>query len=97
MTHHSRSACTNGGKAPLDLGMTKFAVLPCIQPVLQSKANWLKLKNYGIQPRMNLKKLTEATPNSAEYIVAYNSAYKSNNATMKAMNEAVGLICSGCY
>jgi hypothetical protein len=38
--------------------------------------------------QVNLDKLTQAEPNSAEYIVAYGEAYTSINATMKAMNEA---------
>ncbi|MCP4266037.1 MAG: DUF3365 domain-containing protein, partial [Candidatus Brocadiaceae bacterium] len=83
-------ALTNGGKAPLDLGMTKFAVLPATaNPAIKSKL--AEVKKLWDSTRDGLKKLTEVTPNSVVYIVAYNNAYKTNNATMKAMNEAVGL------
>ncbi|MHC4267414.1 MAG: methyl-accepting chemotaxis protein [Planctomycetota bacterium] len=83
-------ALMNGGKAPLDLGMTKFAVLPVTaSPVIKSKL--AEVEKLWDTTQENLKNLTDTTPNSAEYIVAYNNAYKSNNATMKAMNEAVGL------
>ncbi|MHC4268694.1 MAG: methyl-accepting chemotaxis protein [Planctomycetota bacterium] len=83
-------ALVNGGEAPLDLGMTKFTVLPATDsPAIKSKL--AEVKKLWDSTQDGLKKLTEVTPNSAEYIVAYKSAYKSNNATMKAMNEAVGL------
>ncbi len=85
----SLNALVNGGKAPLDLGMTKFAVLPATaNPEIKSKL--VEVRKLWSSTQDGLKTLKEATPNSAEYIVAYNSAYKSNNATMKAMNQAVG-------
>ncbi len=83
-------ALMNGGKVPLDLGMTKFAVLPnTASPAIKSKLN--EVKELWDLTQEGLDELVDAKPNSAEYIVAYNKAYKSNNATMKAMNEAVGL------
>ena len=84
------AALMNGGKAPLDLGMTKFTVLPnTASPAIKSKLN--EVKKLWDSTQDGLNKLTDTEPNSAEYIVAYNNAYKSNNATMKAMNEAVAL------
>ncbi|MHC4182377.1 MAG: methyl-accepting chemotaxis protein [Planctomycetota bacterium] len=83
-------ALINGGKAPLDLGMTKFVVLPHAQDskivsrLKEVKQLWDKMQD-------NLNNLSKVEPNSAEYIVAYDDAYDSANATMKAMNEAVDI------
>jgi hypothetical protein len=83
-------ALMNGGKAPTDLGMTNFVELPATaNSAIKSKL--AEVKKLWASTQDGLKKLTEVEPNSAEYIVAYNKAYKSNNATMKAMNETVGL------
>lgn len=83
-------ALINGGNAPADLEMTTFTA---ISPINDTK---IKEKLHEVQQlwnttQDNLRKLTEAEPNSAEYIVAYDNAYKSGNATMKAMNQAVSL------
>ncbi len=83
-------ALMNGGQAPLDLGMTKFTTFPPNDDsAIVGKLN--EIKNLWNTTQVNLKKITEAEPNSAEYIVAYDDAYTSANATLKAMNEAVSL------
>ncbi len=83
-------ALVNGGEAPLDLGMTKFTVLPATtDPAIKSKL--ADVKKLWDSTQSDLKKLTEAEPNSAEYITAYNHAYKSNNATMETMDEAANI------
>ncbi|GAX59517.1 methyl-accepting chemotaxis sensory transducer [Candidatus Scalindua japonica] len=83
-------ALMNGGNAPLDLGMTKFTKLTAaIDPSVHSKLSEVQ-KLWGTT-QDTLKQLTETTPNSAEYIAAYMNAYKTNNATMKAINEAVSI------
>lgn len=83
-------ALINGGNAPLDLGMKKFTKLtPTSDPAVQSKLSEVQ-KLWG-STQDTLETLTKTTPNSAEYIVAYKNAYKTNNATMKAMNEAVSI------
>ncbi len=83
-------ALVNGGEAPLDLGMTKFTVLSATtDPTIKSKL--ADVKQLWDSTQSDLKKLTEAEPNSADYITAYNHAYKGINATMKTMNEAVGI------
>jgi len=74
----------------LDLGMKNFTTLP---PNTDA-AILGKLKNVEAlwkTTQENLEKLIQVEPNSAEYIVAYNSAYRSNNETMKAMNKVVGI------
>ena len=79
-----------GGQAPLDLGMKNFTTLPSTDdPAILAKLN--KVKTLWNRTQMDLEELTQTEPNSAEYIVAYNDAYASNNNTMKAMNEAVGM------
>ena len=83
-------ALISGGEAPLDLGMTKFTTIPANNdPAIVSKLN--KVKTLWSTTQANLKTFSQVVPNSAEYIVAYDDAYTSNNATMKAMNEAVGM------
>jgi len=83
-------ALIGGGQAPLDMGMKNFTTLPPTNDAaILSKLN--EVKTLWDTTQGNLEKLTHVEPNSAEYIVAYNNAYKSNNATMKAMNEAVDL------
>jgi hypothetical protein len=83
-------ALINGGKAPLDLEMTKFTILP---PTQDSK---IRSKLYDIKRswnivQENMKKLKEVEPYSAEYIAAYDDAYISANTAMQAMNEAVNM------
>ena len=85
------AALMNGGDAPLDLGMTKFKTISGLtDPIAKNKLN--EVQGLWNSTQDALETLTKTTPNSAEYIVAYNNAYKSNNATMKAMNEAVGIV-----
>ena len=87
-------ALIKGGDAPLDLGMTKFTtLLPTKDPMILNKLN--EVKKLWDNTHMNLENLTNIEPNSAEYIVVYDNAYKSGNAAMKAMNEAVGLYEAG--
>jgi hypothetical protein len=83
-------ALINGGKAPLDLEMTKFTTLP---PTQDSK---IRSKLYEVKRSWNtvqedMKKLSEFEPYSAEYIAAYDDAYISANTAMKDMNEAVNM------
>jgi len=84
------AALINGGQAPLDLGMKNFTTLPpntdaaILGKLKNVKALWKTTQE-------NLEELLQVEPNSAEYIVAYNSAYRSNNETMKAMNKVVGI------
>ncbi len=84
-------ALKNGGSAPLDLDMTKFVVLQrgTTNPAISSKLN--EVQKLWNETHGALKTLLDATPNSAEYITAFNNSYDLNNATMKAMNEAVGI------
>jgi hypothetical protein len=83
-------ALIDGGQAPLDLGMDKFTTLPSTDDAtILGKLN--EVKTLWKTTQVDLGKLTQAEPNSAEYIDAYNEAYTSNNATMKAMNEAVNM------
>jgi len=83
-------ALINGGEAPTDLGMTKFAtLLPTKDPMILGKLN--EVKKLWDNTHVNLQNLTNVEPNSAEYIVAYDRAYTSANNTMKSMNQAVGL------
>ena len=84
------AALIGGGQAPLDLGMNNFTTLPSTDdPVIVAKLN--KVKTLWGATQTELEKLSHVVPNSAEYIDAYGTAYKSINATMKAMNEAVGM------
>ena len=83
-------ALINGGEAPLDLEMTKFTTFPPNEDaVITSKLK--EVEKLWNTTQVNLKKITEVETNSAEYIVAYDDAYTSGNATMKAMNEAVSM------
>ncbi len=83
-------ALINGGDAPLDLGMKKFKMLSgATDPAVKNKLQ--EVQKLWTTTQDTLNALTEITPNSAEYIAAYNNAYKTNNATMKAMNEAVSI------
>ncbi|MBC8550928.1 MAG: DUF3365 domain-containing protein [Candidatus Brocadiales bacterium] len=83
-------ALISGGQAPLDLGMKNFTTLPANDDAaILAKLNMVKTLWNNTQE--NMEKLTQVEPNSAEYIFVYNNAYKSNDATMKAMNETVNL------
>jgi ABC-type transporter Mla subunit MlaD len=83
-------ALISGGQAPLDLEMKKYAILPVTDDAtILGKLN--EVKTLWNTTQGNLEKLSQAEPNSAEYIVAYNKAYTSNNDTMKAMNGAVNM------
>jgi ABC-type transporter Mla subunit MlaD len=78
-----------GGQAPLDLGMKNFTTLPPTDDAaIVAKLNDVKVLLGTTQAE--LEKLSHVEPNSAEYIVAYKTAYKNINATMKPMNAAVG-------
>ena len=83
-------ALINGGQAPLDLGMKKFTSLP---PTSDAAivAKLRKVKTLWGATQTELEKLSQVEPNSAEYIESYKEAYKSINATMKTMNQAVGM------
>lgn len=82
------SALINGGEAPMDLEMTRFATLPPTEDdKIRSKLN--EVKQLWEKTQENFSTLTKVAPNSAEYIVAYGIAYDSANATMNGMNEAV--------
>ncbi|MCP4255558.1 MAG: methyl-accepting chemotaxis protein, partial [Candidatus Scalindua sp.] len=84
------AALIGGGQAPTDLGMKKFTTLPpTTNAAILSKLR--SVKAIWDTTQGNLEKLIQVEPNSAEYIVAYNKAYRNNNATMKVMNEAVVL------
>ncbi len=83
-------ALINGWKAPLDLEMTKFATIPPPQDV-QIKSKLEEVNRLWGTVQKNMKKLTEVEPNSAEYIVAYDDAYNSANATMEVMSEAIDM------
>ncbi len=83
-------ALINGGKAPLDLEMTKFTTLPPTRDSkIKRKLNEVKQLWDTVQEYM--RTLTVVKPYSAEYIAAYDDAYISANAAMKAMNEAVNM------
>ncbi|MHC4182026.1 MAG: c-type heme family protein [Planctomycetota bacterium] len=82
------NALINGGKAPLDLEMTRFTTLPPTQDSkIRSKLYEVK-RSWNIVQE-NMQKLKEVDPYSVEYIAAYDDAYISANTAMKAMNEAV--------
>ncbi|MCP4000418.1 MAG: hypothetical protein GY727_05875, partial [Gammaproteobacteria bacterium] len=84
------AALTNGGQAPTDLEMRHFTTLPpTTNAAILHKLD--EVKSLWDTTVKNLAKLVQVEPNSAEYIVAYNKAYKSNNATMKGMNEVVSI------
>ncbi len=83
-------ALLSGGQVPVDLGMKKFITLPATEDAaIVAKLKEVKSLWNGTQD--NLEVLSETVPNSTEYIAAYKDAYTSNNATMKAMNEAVSM------
>jgi methyl-accepting chemotaxis protein len=83
-------ALTNGGSIPQDLGMTTFIEFSNKNtPEVRMKLG--EVKNLWNTTHEKLRVLTEAEPGSAEYIDAYDNAYNSANATLKAMNEAVSL------
>lgn len=88
MTH---AALINGGKAPLDLGMTRFYDTPPVNDP-ETRSKLAKAKQSWNTTQEKFRTLTELEPNSAEYIAAYDSAYNSANVTLKAMNEAVDLL-----
>ncbi len=83
-------ALINGWKAPLDLEMTKFVTVPPPQDV-QIKSKLEEVFRLWGTTQNNLKRLMEVEPNSAEYIVAYDDAYNSANATTEVMSEAVDM------
>ncbi len=81
-------ALINGGKAPLDLGMTKFTKLPAtVNPAINAKL--IEVQKLWNATNASLENLVETEPNSAEFVSTSNSAYKNNSATLKTMNEAV--------
>ena len=83
-------ALINGGQAPKDLGMTNFVHLYSKNnPEIINKLK--KAKQLWHETVETLQMLSEVEPNSAEYIATYDRAYKTNNDTLLAMNEAVGL------
>ncbi|MCP4253580.1 MAG: DUF3365 domain-containing protein [Candidatus Scalindua sp.] len=83
-------ALIDGGQAPLDLGMKKFTTLPPTDDaVIVAKLRNVKILWKSTQ--VELDKLSHVKPNSAEYIDSYKIAYENINATMKTMNEAVGM------
>ncbi len=83
-------ALINGGKAPLDMEMTKFTTLhPCSdRPIL---AKLIDAKKHWDSTQESLKSLLDAEINSAEYIVAYDDAHTSANSTMDIINDAAAL------
>ncbi len=82
-------ALIDGGQAPLDLEMKKFVTIPPASDVA-ILAKLKEVKGLWNNTQSDLENLSETVPNSAEYIAAYKDAYSSINATMKAMNGAVG-------
>jgi hypothetical protein len=83
-------ALTNGGMAPLDLTMTRFATIPPAQDTeIKSRLN--EVKKLWDKTQDDLKRFMEADPSSSEYMASYDDAYNSANATMKAMNETVNM------
>lgn len=74
--------------------MTKFTELSATtDPAIKAKLT--EVQKLWNATRISLKTLAEAEPNSEEYFIASNSAYKSNIATLKTMNEAVGIYVAG--
>ncbi len=84
------AALINGGQASLDLGMKNFTTLPPTTDTA-TLAKLSKVKSLWNTTQENMEELTHVEPNSAEYIAAYNNAYRINNEVMKAMNEVVGM------
>jgi methyl-accepting chemotaxis protein len=83
-------ALINGGRAPLDVDMTKFAVLRrTTNPEIASRLN--EVQKLWDETHSALITLLDATPDSAEYIDAFNKSYNLNDATVKAINETVGI------
>ena len=83
-------ALISGGKAPLNMEMTEFATLHACEdrPIL---AKLIEAKKYWSTTQENLTALLDTKINSAEYIVAYDDAFTSANATMHAINDAAAL------
>ncbi|MCP5006963.1 MAG: DUF3365 domain-containing protein [Planctomycetes bacterium] len=84
------AALLNGGDAPTDLGMTNFTTLPHTKSK-EIRSKLTEVKQIWEKTQHNFNSLSEAEPNSAEYIEAYSVAYNSANETMKNMNMAVGM------
>jgi methyl-accepting chemotaxis protein len=83
-------ALTNGGMAPLDLTMTRFATIPPAQDTeIKSRLN--EVKKLWDKTQDDLKRFMEADPSSSEYMASYDDAYNSANATMKVMNETANM------
>ncbi len=79
-----------GGKAPLDLEMTKFtSVSPTTDHAILNKLN--EIKQLWETTKNSAKKLFEAEVNSAEYIASYKNVFDTVNVLVKTMNDAVGL------
>jgi methyl-accepting chemotaxis protein len=83
-------AFISGGKAPLDMEMTKFTTLPVCddRPIL---AKLIEARKYWNTTQENLQALLDTEINSAEYIVAYDDAFISANSTMHAINDVADL------
>jgi methyl-accepting chemotaxis protein len=83
-------ALINGGKAPLDIEMTRFTTLPVCddRPII---AKLIEAKKHWSTTQENLIALLNTEINSAEYIVAYDEAFTSANSTMNAINGAASL------
>lgn len=83
-------ALINGGQAPKDLGMSDFVhIYSKDNPEIINKLKEVKQLWHGTQETLQV--LSEVEPNSAEYMAAYDRAYNTNDDTLAAMNEAVGL------
>ncbi|MCP4267486.1 MAG: DUF3365 domain-containing protein [Candidatus Brocadiaceae bacterium] len=86
----THKALVRGGKAPLDMEMREFIILPpANDPVIKSKLEEAQKFWYLVQD--NLRTLLITTPNSSEYLVAYKTSYDNINNTMTVMNEAVNM------
>ncbi len=86
----THNALIRGGKAPLDMKMREFMILPPNNdPVIKSKLE--EVQKFWYLAQNNLKTLLIATPNSPEYLVAYKTSYDNINNTMMVMNEAVDM------
>ncbi|MBM4056074.1 MAG: DUF3365 domain-containing protein [Planctomycetes bacterium] len=81
---------TKGGKAPLDLEMTKYTTIPLTKNhATLNKLN--EIKKLWETTKASTKKLFEAEVNSAEYIALYNEVFNTVNVLVKNMNDAVNL------
>jgi hypothetical protein len=83
-------ALINGGKAPLDLEMTKFTDLPPTQDS-KTRNKLYEVKRSWNNVQEDMKKLREVEPYSTEYITASDDAYISACTAMRVMNEAVNM------